>query len=93
MGDSDDNGHLHLVRVRKDQGIRSTVPARVQAKGIGVTVECDNCSVDRDVPAGMEQMKCLGEDIVVNESSVDGEGSHEEDDVAAAIGTSIKIQE
>ena len=41
----------------------------------------------RDVPAGMEQVKALGENIVVNEASVDRESPHEQDDVPAAMAT------
>ena len=90
MDDADNDGHLHLVRVCEDQGIWSTVPAGVQTKGIGVAIEGANSSVDRHVPTGMEEMKRLGEDVVINESGVDGEGAHEEDNIAATIGKRIK---
>jgi len=34
-------------------------------------------------------MKRLGEDVVINESGVDSEGAHEEDDIATAIGKQV----
>ena len=65
------------------------MPARIQAEGISVAIEGANSSVDRDVPTGMEEMKRLGEDVVINESGVDSKGAHEEDDITTAIGKRI----
>ena len=66
------------------------MPARVQAEGISVAIEGANSSVDRDVPTRMEEMERFGDDVVVNESSVDSESAHEEDDIATAIGKRIR---
>ena len=35
------------------------------------------------VPVGAKDVKALGEDVVVHETSVDGEGPHQDNDVAA----------
>ena len=65
------------------------MPTGVQAEGIGVTSERADGPIDRDVPARVEEVEWLGEDIVIDETSVDGEGAHEEDDIAAATEESI----
>lgn len=36
------------------------------------------------VPGGVEQLDWLGEDVVVDQTSVHGEKSHQQDDVSAA---------
>ena len=40
--------------------------------------------VKSEVPGGAEDVEGLGEDVVVDEPGVDGEDSHEEDDVATS---------
>ena len=88
MDDTKNDRHLHLVRVGEDERVFRSVPCRVQSKRICMAIRhTDNRFVTmslRDVPAGMEQVKALGENIVVNEASVDRESPHEQDDVATA---------
>ena len=55
--------------------------------------ECESetglCGVTRHslwgLPAGVEEVERLGEDIVVEQPGVDGEDSHQQDDVAATV--------
>ena len=61
------------------------MPAGIQAKGVNIAIESTNSTVDREAPAGMEEMKSLGEDIVINEPGVNCECTHEEYDVTATI--------
>lgn len=85
VDNTQDDGHLHLVRVGEDERVVRTMPARVQAEWVDMTIgHTLSCLVSREVPAGMEQMKSLGEDIVVDETSVDGESTHEQNNVATA---------
>lgn len=80
----------NLNRMRKPVNLRTSVPpAPVQASGE------DNQRYSRpvaahsrvehgpDTPAGAKHIQRLGEAVVVNDPGVDGEDSHEQDDVAA----------
>lgn len=89
MNDTNNNGHLHLIRVGKDQGIRGTMPSGIQAEEISVAVESADGPICRKVPARVKEVERLREDIVVNESSVSGKGAHEKDDITATSGMSI----
>lgn len=88
MDNTKHDRHLHLVRVGEDERVFRSVPRRVQSKRIRVPIRhSDDRLVTmslRNVPAGMEQVKALGEDIIVDEAGVDGESPHKQDDVATA---------
>lgn len=83
MNDTQDNGHLHLVRVGEDQAVRGTVPARVQTKGIDMAVGNANIGVSLEVPSRVEQVKGSRNNIVVDETSIDRKETHEQNDVSS----------
>lgn len=87
MNHPKDNRHLHLVRVRKHQGIIRTMPTWVQAKRINVfvrdTVE-DSPIAFREVPPRVPNVKGLGEYVIIHEASVDREQPHQKNDISAA---------
>jgi hypothetical protein len=84
VGNTEDDGHLHLVRVGENQLVLGTMPSRVQTNRIDMTIVCASRSdsvVFWEVPARVEQVRRLGEDIVVDHTGIDGECTHEQDDV------------
>lgn len=88
MDNTNDDGHLHLVRIGEDQAVVGTVPSRVQAERIHMPiVHCVYSAVVIlwEIPAGMEKMQRLGKYIVVKEPSIDGEYAHKQDDVATTV--------
>lgn len=89
MNDTKHDRHLHLVRVDEDKVVVRTVPARVKTERIHVSVVLsEDLGADftrlGESPSRMPQVETLGEDIIVHEASVDGEKTHEKDDVATA---------
>jgi hypothetical protein len=87
MSDTKNNRHLHLVRVREDERVLRVVPARVEAKGIrvaiGVALDALALANLRELPTRVEEVECLGEEVVIDEAGVHGESAHEQDDVTA----------
>lgn len=89
MEDTQDNRHLHLVRIREKKGIIRAVPAWIEAKEIrAASGDRSDCFVRGRVggplPARMEDVQSLGENIVVDETSVNREYPHHKDNVSAA---------
>lgn len=83
---SEHDRHLHLERVGKDERVVGAVPARVETEPV------PRVGLDRLGSAGhvLGPLPLRGpddererEDVVVDETGVDGESSHEEDDIAA----------
>ena len=91
MNDTNNNRHLHLVRVGEDERIVGAMPAGIEAKGIYVAsvheIHDSRILNRRHLPARMEEVQRFREDIVVDEAGVDGEQAHEEDDVTTAVRT------
>ena len=86
MNDAEDDRHLHLVRVGKDEEVFRAVPGGVETEGVTVVGKHTNDGrlmvARRNVPSGVEQVQRLGEKVVVDEASIHGEDAHEQDDVA-----------
>ena len=93
VDDTKHDGHLHLVRVREEELVVGTMPGRVKTEGIGVTIRDRGHRLSpvmlRPRPARMEDVQRLGEDVVVEESGIDGEKTHEQDDVPTAASESV----
>lgn len=85
MSDTEYDRHLHLVGVGEDKSVLSTVPTRVKTERIDMAIVLASTgAVVVEVPTRVEQVKGLGEDVVIDEASVDSKGSHEQDDVTTA---------
>jgi len=94
VNDTDDDRHLHLERIGKDERVVGTVPIGIDTKGVDFAI---GDSSDRALPVIWpiepvgKDVQRLGEDIVVDKSSEDGKGTHQQDEVSttrslAAIG-------
>ena len=85
MQDTEHDRHLHLERVGKDERVVGAVPARVEAEPVP-RVGLDRFRRARHVlgppPLRRSEVERERKDVVVDETGVDGERSHEEDDVA-----------
>lgn len=89
MDDTEDDGHLHLVRVGEDERVVRAVPVGVKAERVGVSGRLGKDEagrVGRPLPTRLPDAQRLGEDVVVHEPGEHGEGAHEDDDVATAAG-------
>ena len=91
MNNTENDRHLHLVRVGEDERIVGAVPTRIETEGVYMSSvhKIHDCRVlDRwHLPARMEEVQRLREDIIVDEAGVDGEQAHEKDDVTPAVPT------
>jgi hypothetical protein len=79
--------HFHLVGVSKDKRVVRAMPAWIQTKRIDVTIWLtmhDSALSVGERPPRTEQVEGLGEYVVVNETSVDGKGAHEKNNVPSA---------
>ena len=80
-----DDGELHLVRVGEGELVRGVMPRGVDTKGVDgarlLTVHV-LALVALD-PGGSEEIHHVPEDIVIEQSAVDGEEAHEHEHVAA----------
>ena len=95
VGPTQDDRHLHLVTVAEEQIVLSTVPAPVETKGVAVTVGFAELGVDRvtilvvirdnPFPLTVEERHGLGEHIVVDETGVNREDSHDQSDVTTIV--------
>ena len=88
MNDTEDDRHLQLVGVREEQLVVCAVPSRVKTERIGVPIGDSSeegliAALLGPRPSRVEEVSALREDIVVDETSVDGEGAHQQDDIAA----------
>ena len=88
MNDTKHDRHLHLVRIRKEQRIFSSVPAGIDTHGICMAIGHSPRGVGGEVPSRVEDVQRLGEDVVVQESGVHREQTHKQDDVPAAAALS-----
>ena len=61
------------------------MPAGIQSEGVRVAVRDTIGRTIREVPSRMEQVKRLGEDVVVDEASVHGKQTHHQNEVATAV--------
>lgn len=87
LDDTKDDGHLHLVRVGEDEEVVGSVPGDIDTDGVGVVVELalGDGRADLDpIETTLEDLHTLGEDVVVDEASVNREDAHEQDNVATA---------
>jgi len=85
VDNSEDDTHLHLVRVGEDESVVGSMPGGVESEGVGSMLNRGDGSVGvRPFPSGLEESHRLGEDIVVDESGEHREDSHEKDDVSTA---------
>ena len=86
MDDPEYNGLFHLVRISKDESVIRSVPIGIQSKWIrrATALSFDHSiRILGPLPSGAPDGERLGEDIVVQEPSVDRKGRHEEDDVSS----------
>lgn len=78
VDDSEDDTHLHLERVGEDERVVDGVPGRVDTEGVA---ERSRNALDdfadggdgRPAELGLGEVEREGEDVVVDESGVDGE--------------------
>ena len=85
MNDTKNNGHFHLVRIGEHECVHSSVPTRVQAKWVPMTVIYGHGSIAvREGPPRMPDMERFGEDVVVHEASIHGKQAHQQNNVSAA---------
>ena len=96
MSHTENDRHLHLVGIGEYEGVVRPVPTGIKAKRIHVAVwfTTHNTALSfRERPSRMEQVECLGKYVVVNETRVDGEQAHKENDVSAATAlVSVKFE-
>ena len=87
MSNTQYDGHLHLVRVQEHEAVVRTIPTMVYAKRIDMAIGfADQLAAPfAKVPPAPGQRQCLREDVVVQESRVDRECAHEEDDVTPTV--------
>ena len=85
VDDTNYDRHLHLVRVGKDECVFRAMPAGIQSEGVRVAVRDTIGRTIREVPSRMEQVKRLGEDVVVDETGIHREHAHEKDNVTTAV--------
>jgi hypothetical protein len=81
MYDTNNDGHLHLERIGKDEVVLRSMPSRVDTERIDSSVSnrIDTSLSSRPIEAGFGQGKTERENIVVNKAGKDGENAHEED--------------
>lgn len=80
MNDSQDDRHLHFVRVGENQSIVRTVPCRVETERIGRSCRDGTDGTIgslRPFPPRLPDVQRLGENIVVDKTRVHGEHAHE----------------
>jgi len=87
VGPTKKNTELHLVTVGEEKVIVSIVPAPIHSEGVGVTLLANHSDglvglKVRDFPHRGEDGELLGEGVTVDETSVHGEDTHHEHDVA-----------
>ena len=93
MSPAHDDGKLHLVAVAKQKVVLRVVPSPIQAERICVALDASGSDgaaglrrvALRELPlphAGKER-HLLGEDVAVDDTSVHGEDTHHEHDVAS----------
>eukprot|EP00128_Syssomonas_multiformis_P011489 Colp12_sorted_trinity150504_noHs@34485 len=91
MNDTQDDRHLHLVRVQESELVFSKSPVRVNTERIGASEIFGNELKGRAIrvrgfvgngPATSKQIHRLGEHIVVDQTGVDGEKAHQKNEVA-----------
>jgi hypothetical protein len=86
MNDTEDDGHLHLVRVAEHQRIIRPMPSRVQPEQVRPT---RSDGLDGAVlslgpfPTRRPDVERLGKYVVVHQPGVHGKETHEEDDVSS----------
>lgn len=89
VNNTNDDGHLHLQRVREHQTVISIMPGGIQTKRIDVTIVDSNDRIVAllcgPIPSRMKDVERLGEYIVVYEAGVYGEEPHEKNDVSSAV--------
>ena len=87
MSHTEDDRHFHLVGIGEYKGVVRTMPTGIKAKRIHTAVwfTTHNTVLSfRERPSRMEQVECLGKYVVVNETRIDREQAHKENDVSAA---------
>lgn len=88
MNDTQNDRHLHLIRVGEYQGIIRSMPRGIDTNGIGMATRdrfYHALDTMRPCPSGAPDCECFGEDVVVHETSEDCEDAHEQDDIATAV--------
>jgi hypothetical protein len=76
VNDTHNDGHLHLERVGKDEDVVGSVPSRVNTEEVprsGLNRLDGSVVVRRPAPLGGTEVEREGEDVVVDETGVNGE--------------------
>jgi len=82
LNDTNGNGHLHLEGVEELEGVLLVIPSRIHTEGINFTVP--DITITFVVEVGAVDVHRNRHDIVVNDTAVNGEETHEEDDITTA---------
>lgn len=89
MDDSHDDRHFHLQRVRENEDVVCSVPFGVQTHEVGLSsrdgLDGTRTEIGRPPETGWEDSEGEGEDIVVEETGVDREETHQENDVSSVV--------
>jgi hypothetical protein len=91
VDNTEDDRHLHLVRVGKYESVLRTVPAGIQTNGIHMSVRASFGIPLVPIPSRMPKMHGFAEDVVVYEPGEHGEYTHENDDVTTAIESELEL--
>jgi hypothetical protein len=88
VNDTQDDRHLHLVRVNEEELVLRHVPSWIQPKGIHSAVRNAGDSSGivvclGEIPPARENMKRLGEYIVIDEACENRKDTHKENDIAS----------
>ena len=94
MDNTQNDGHFHLVGVGEDNLVLCLTPSGIQAEEIGVSIRYSSndgfiAVWFGEIPSGAEEVQRLREDIIVDEAGVDGECTHEQNNIATAAMTSV----
>lgn len=86
MYNTENDRHLHLVGIAEDERIFGFVPGGIQPEWISVLIGYRGHSLVavgfRPFPPRVEQMQRLRENVIIDETSVNRECPHEQDNVA-----------
>lgn len=81
--------HFHLQGIGEDENVVGTVPFRIESHEVGSSsresFDRSRSEIGRPFPARRENAKREGENIVVEETGVNREETHKEDDVTSVV--------
>jgi hypothetical protein len=88
VNDTDNDRHLHLERVGKDESIVGSIPVWINTEGVDMTIVDGRdrpLSVLGPIETVRPDVERFGKDIIVDETGEDRERTHQQNEVSTTV--------